>query len=1109
MTYPNSDETSDSLSRRRLSRSTVAKWLATLLFAAAAPTVRADSSLVMWGSNADGQCNPPANLGPIRKLATGYQHSAALTTDRTVRCWGSNNSGQCNVPAALTDVVQVDTGVYHNIALRSTGEVYCWGSNDYGQCSVPSGLGPMVEITAGFYHSMARRPDGSVSCWGWNEFGQCAVPTNLGATTAMDGGISHSMALRLDGSVICWGSNAYGQCAVPTSLGSATAIAAGEIHSMALKSDGTVVCWGSNGTGQCNVPSGLGQVDSVAAGAFHSFARRTDGTVACWGASSDNCPIPSQVQSCATIVTGYYHSAAVVCVAPTYSGTSGNLGSIGSGSPRQHTFNGLNAAAGTAVLTVRVQSDLNLVTEFLSLRVNGTPLSNLFVETGADCPAVPEVATVSFTAKQFNALAASGSLTVSIDASAGVNPAQCSVGTCEILLGYPEVPVDCNSNGIEDGCEVTGFGRDCNSNGAPDDCDLASGSSHDVDADGTPDECQLDCNANQIPDEYEIDTGLTADCNQNALPDACEVADPGPNLVGNGGFDSGAGGWTVSNVDGSGGWRSSGGHPGGMLILNDGGGATDPTIEQTISGLAPGTTYAISGDFIGGSQANSPSGAISFAVDLNGATLFNAPATDTTNWRNFSATFVAASTSAQLRLRAEINGTDNDFAVDNIAVFIASSAPDCNDNGVPDSCDIAAGAAADCNANSIPDSCDIARGTSADVDSNGVPDTCQTDCNANALPDSYEIAQNPSRDCNSNAQLDSCEIAANPALDCDLNGKLDSCDVQEPFADCDGNGKLDRCDIAQGAQDKDFDGWIDACEIARGDFNLDGEVNGADLAELLSLWGFPDPPYGDLNGDGVVNAPDLSIFLGNWGTIPWPDFSRLFIEPNGVFEVPAGVTSVRVLLVGGGGGGANGHMGGGGSGFVYATVVSVVPGQQIPVVVGRGGLGAQTTNDNSIIGNTAGSMSAFGSTNSVSGGDTPNGGQGAAGGSGGGGSCNSGNPGGAGGTAGSNGLVPPCGTAGGLGQGSSFATNLSMFWRRQVSSGAGGAGGTSTHSAGGGGGGVLINGIGPTGSDGAQSFSGRGGHGFGGGGGGGGYQDGQPLRFAGGSGAQGVVYIEW
>jgi Regulator of chromosome condensation (RCC1) repeat/Carbohydrate binding domain len=1072
----------------------------------------ADTGVVAWGTNSNGQLPTPSGLMDVRALSAGFYFSAALRESGAVVCWGDNSSGQCNVPLDLPPIRALSAGNDHVVALTQSGSVVCWGNNFFGQCNVPPDLSNVSGIAAGGGFSIALVNNGTLRCWGSNSAGQCSPPPSMGPVNLVVGGGSHAMALSAQQTLWAWGNNDYGQVSVPSELPAVRSMAAGGWHSLAILSDGSVRCWGRNSESQCLVPPNLGDVIQVAGGLYHSAALSVDGQVTCWGYNANGqCNIPQGLPPAALISAGYLHTAAVVCLAPTYAATSGNLGPIGSGVPRQFTFAGVPAAAGPVALTVKVRSDLNLATEFMSVRLNGAPFATIFTDTGLDCPANPDSITLQLSAKQFNVLASSGSLSVSLEASAGVSATQCADGYSEILLDFVATDADCNANGIEDRCEVVMPGRDCNSNGVPDDCDLASGSSHDVDADGAPDECQPDCNANQIPDQYEIATGLTADCNQNALPDACEVADPGPNLVANGGFDSGANGWTVSHVDGSGGWRGSGGHPAGMFILNDGGGATDPTIEQTITGLAPGTSYSISGDFIGGSQANSPSGAISFAVDLNGTTLFNAPATDTTNWRSFSVTFVAASTSAQLRLRAEINSTDNDFAVDNIAVFIASSAPDCNDNGVPDSCDIAAGAAADCNGNSIPDSCDIARGTSADVDSNGVPDTCQTDCNANALPDSYEIAQNPSRDCNSNAQLDWCEIAANAALDCDLNGKLDSCDVQEPFADCDGNGKLDRCDIAQGAQDKDFDGWIDACEIARGDFNLDGEVNGADLAELLSLWGFPDPPYGDLNGDGVVSAPDLSIFLGNWGTIPWPEFSRLFFEPNGVFEVPAGVTSVRVLLVGGGGGGANGHMGGGGSGFVYATVVSVVPGQQIPVVVGRGGLGAQTTSDNSIIGNTAGSMSAFGSTNSVSGGDTPNGGQGAAGGSGGGGACNSGNPGGTGGTAGSNGLVPPCGTAGGLGQGSSFATSLSMFWRRQISAGVGGAGGTSSHSAGGGGGGVLINGIGPFGSDGPQSFSGRGGHGFGGGGGGGGYEGSLPpyLRWAGGNGANGAVYIEW
>src|SRR5690606_13229760 len=39
---------------------------------------------------------------------------------------------------------------------------------------------------------------------------------------------------------------------------------------------------------------------------------------------------------------------------------------------------------------------------------------------------------------------------------------------------------------------------------------------------------------------------------------------------------------------------------------------------------------------------------------------------------------------------------------------------DCNNNGNPDSCDIATGASFDCNGNLVPDSCDIASGLAAD-----------------------------------------------------------------------------------------------------------------------------------------------------------------------------------------------------------------------------------------------------------------------------------------------------------------------------------------------------------------------------------------------------------
>lgn len=51
-----------------------------------------------------------------------------------------------------------------------------------------------------------------------------------------------------------------------------------------------------------------------------------------------------------------------------------------------------------------------------------------------------------------------------------------------------------------------------------------------------------------------------------------------------------------------------------------------------------------------------------------------------------------------------------------------------------------------------------------------------------------------------------------------------------------------------------------------GDINLDGAVNGADLATLLGQWGsVGELLSADLNGDGTVDAVDLGILLGGWG----------------------------------------------------------------------------------------------------------------------------------------------------------------------------------------------------------------------------------------------------
>jgi hypothetical protein len=102
---------------------------------------------------------------------------------------------------------------------------------------------------------------------------------------------------------------------------------------------------------------------------------------------------------------------------------------------------------------------------------------------------------------------------------------------------------------------------------------------------------------------------------------------------------------------------------------------------------------------------------------------------------------------------------------------------------------------------------------------------------------------------------------------------------------------------------------------------------------------------------------------------------------SGIFTVPPGVTTLRVLIVGGGGGGGNDIGGGGGGGGVIflPSYGPVAEGQQIAVTVGAGGLGAAAgINNNTDKANagTNGGNSLFGSAGTAFGGGYGGGGGG-------------------------------------------------------------------------------------------------------------------------------------
>ena len=238
---------------------------------------------------------------------------------------------------------------------------------------------------------------------------------------------------------------------------------------------------------------------------------------------------------------------------------------------------------------------------------------------------------------------------------------------------------------------------------------------------------------------------------------------------------------------------------------------------------------------------------------------------------------------------------------------------DCNNNGVPDLCDIAQGDI-DCNGNGELDECEIATGSVPDCNSNGVPDECdagttEPDCNLNNIPDVCEIADGtefdcdldgvpdscksgPFFDCNNNGIPDECDYNNGTSFDCNNNGFLDDCDILLGVSeDCDINGIPDECDIAAGAADADGDGIPDVCT---GQNFIRGECNGDDsitIADAIFLLGFlfnsgPAPTCQDacdINDDSGIDIGDgvyLLAYLFSAGPNPQNPFPDCGIDPT-------------------------------------------------------------------------------------------------------------------------------------------------------------------------------------------------------------------------------------
>lgn len=155
--------------------------------------------------------------------------------------------------------------------------------------------------------------------------------------------------------------------------------------------------------------------------------------------------------------------------------------------------------------------------------------------------------------------------------------------------------------------------------------------------------------------------------------------------------------------------------------------------------------------------------------------------------------------------------------------------------------DIGAHEFTDCNGNALDDGREVADGTQLpDCDNDGIPDACElgSDCNQNGIPDSCE------NDADGDATIDPCDACPNSSNNADADGDgtpdcNDGCPVDarktEPGdcgcgtedADADGDGVADCVDVCPDfantdQADTDNDGSGDACDEAPNDPTVGG-----------------------------------------------------------------------------------------------------------------------------------------------------------------------------------------------------------------------------------------------------------------------------------------------
>jgi len=456
----------------------------------------------------------------------------------------------------------------------------------------------------------------------------------------------------------------------------------------------------------------------------------------------------------------------------TFFDDSGPLSPIDGANPKTHTVPSPPPANGDVTLNFTASADLDLSTEFIDVNINGAPIGRIFRTGAAQCPGIPNTATLVITAGTFNSAVGGGSAAIGMVASPEVTPGICPASFISVTLTYG-AGGDCNHNGVADACDVSGGSSsdcqpngipdecepDCNHNGVADACDVSSGTSLDCQPNGIPDECESDCNGNSIPDECDISGGFSSDCQPNGIPDECDLASGAPDCDGNGVPDQ----CELLTAVLSDTFPSTVLNPATWCVINgvvvDTVGTNEPSppnslrfngpdfIESCVVNLAAGSggRFRYWFEQTGGGESPDPGNNL-IAEYYSSANTWVGVAThlgsdpDMTNYQEvlFDLPLNAFHAGFKIRFRSTGDSGFDDWFVDDVEVRLAGE---------------------DCNHNGIHDACETAQGLTPDCQPNGIPDDCETDCNGNTVPDDCDVSSGTSNDCQSDGIPDECQLA--------------------------------------------------------------------------------------------------------------------------------------------------------------------------------------------------------------------------------------------------------------------------------------------------------------------------------------------------------------